>query len=109
MCLPRNSAPFLAPSSRQRARLLATSRIPTVIWVGRRSLIGTGLTTGSRTVLVTGDSWATGEVFATTGRGQFKHTGHASRRSITAPRLGRRFAGGLGGKLGRKRRPTSEE
>src|ERR1700722_12308560 len=60
MCLPRNSAPFFVPSSRQRARLEATSRIPTVIWVGRSSLIGMGLTTGSRRV-VTGGSWAVGE------------------------------------------------
>src|SRR6202521_3968959 len=51
MCLPRNSAPFL-PSSRQRLRLALTSRIPTVIWVGRRSAMGTGWTTGSRTVVV---------------------------------------------------------
>src|SRR5215470_6535479 len=49
MCLPRNSAPFLPPFSRHSLRFASTSRIPTVIWVGRRSVMLTGLRSGSRT------------------------------------------------------------
>src|SRR6516164_2585302 len=51
MCLPRNWAPFLAAISRQRWRLAATSRMPTVICVGRRSLMATVVRVGSRTIL----------------------------------------------------------
>src|ERR1700751_75874 len=50
MCLPRNWAPFLAAISRQRWRLDATSRMPTVICVGRRSLMGKVGRMGSRTI-----------------------------------------------------------
>ena len=38
--------------SRQRLRFSRTSRMPTVIWVGRRSATVIGVTTGSRTVMV---------------------------------------------------------
>ena len=42
-------SPILLASDGFLALVAATSRIPTVIWVGRSSLIGTGLTIGSRT------------------------------------------------------------
>src|SRR5579859_5257383 len=48
MCLPRNSPPFLGAISRERFRFAFTSRIPTVIWVGRSFRMGTGVRTGSR-------------------------------------------------------------
>src|SRR5215472_17759312 len=51
MCLPRNLAPSLAAISRQRWRLAATSRMPTVICVGRRSLMATVVKMGSRTIV----------------------------------------------------------
>src|SRR5437868_8480836 len=50
MCLPRYSLFLLPLYSRQRWRFSSTSRIPTVIWVGRSSSIATGLRMGSRTV-----------------------------------------------------------
>ena len=37
--------------SRQRLRLASTSRMPTVIWVGRRSAMATVVSMGSRTML----------------------------------------------------------
>ena len=37
--------------------LALTSRIPTVIWVGRNALIATGLRMGSRTAGTDGSSW----------------------------------------------------
>src|SRR5579871_2329560 len=48
MCLPRYSAPFSSATRRQRERLAFTSRIPTVICVGLKSAIATGLRVGSR-------------------------------------------------------------
>src|SRR5215467_1494319 len=48
MCWPRN-LPALCPAcARHLRRFSATSRIPTVIWVGRSLAIGTGARTGSR-------------------------------------------------------------
>src|SRR5215471_16503625 len=52
MCRPRNSAPFLLSSRRHCLRLALTSRMPTVICVGCNSLMGTGLSTGSRTWII---------------------------------------------------------
>src|SRR5262245_25070270 len=50
MCLPSSSARFLSDlCSRQRLRFSFTSRMPTVIWVGRNDMTGMGLTKGSRT------------------------------------------------------------
>src|SRR5437763_1505512 len=46
---PRNSAFFLSFCASQRRRFSFTSRIPTVICVGRRSEIGVACKTGSRT------------------------------------------------------------
>src|SRR4249920_1565849 len=48
---PRNFPPFLPLVSRQRLRFASTSRMPTVIWVGRKSIIATVVKTGSRTVI----------------------------------------------------------
>src|SRR5882672_8750005 len=54
MCLPNSSACFFADlCSRQRLRLSFTSRMPTVIWVGRRDRIGTGWRSGSRVLAMT--------------------------------------------------------
>src|SRR5580693_2433247 len=48
MWLPRYSPPFLAERSRHSLRFSLTSRRPTVIWVGRSSVIFTGFRMGSR-------------------------------------------------------------
>src|SRR5215470_15546801 len=50
MCRPRNSARFFLPCCCQLFCLAWTSRMPTVIWVGRSSVMGTVFKTGSRTV-----------------------------------------------------------
>src|SRR6202790_1676845 len=50
MWLPRNFPPFFSPVSRQRLRLALTSRMPTVIWVGRRSGMATVVSIGARTI-----------------------------------------------------------
>src|SRR5215471_17209340 len=55
ICLPRNSPPFF--SARQRLRLALTSRIPTVICVGRRSKMATGSSRGSRTTVMFDSRW----------------------------------------------------
>src|SRR5919205_2120717 len=52
MCWPRYSPFFFSLCSRQRCRFSSTSRIPTVIWVGRSSSSGTGCRTGSRTLTI---------------------------------------------------------
>lgn len=49
----RNFSSFFEPFSRQLLRLASTSRMPTVICVGRNSSMLTGLSVGSRTVIVT--------------------------------------------------------
>src|SRR5215470_7054870 len=49
MCRPRNSARFFGSCCCQLFCLAWTSRIPTVIWVGRSSMRGTVCRTGSRT------------------------------------------------------------
>src|SRR6202012_1257755 len=54
MCLPIVSACFFFFCSRQRLRFSFTSRIPTVIWVGRSDRIGIGWIIGSRAFDMTG-------------------------------------------------------
>src|SRR4051794_36268238 len=52
MCLPSRSACFFLSCSRQRLRFSLTSRIPTVICVGRSDRIDTGCTLGSRALVM---------------------------------------------------------
>src|SRR5713101_6469528 len=54
MWWPRNLPIFFAGRLRKRSRLSLTSRIPTVICVGRRLAIETGFKIGSRSVTMTG-------------------------------------------------------
>src|SRR5262245_43698898 len=49
MWLPRYLPIFFATCLRRWLRFSLTSRMPTVIWVGRRSMIGVGSRMGSRT------------------------------------------------------------
>jgi hypothetical protein len=54
MCLPSNSACFFFDlCSRQRLRFSLTSRMPTVICVGRNDKIGIGCSSGSRVLAMT--------------------------------------------------------
>src|SRR3954447_2133946 len=52
MWVPSRSDCFFLPRSRQRLRFSLTSRMPTVICVGRSDRIGTGCTLGSRALVV---------------------------------------------------------
>src|ERR1041385_5474323 len=53
MCAPRNRRMSLLLRARNSLRFSPTSRMPTVICVGRRSEIATGLSKGSRTTGMT--------------------------------------------------------
>ena len=52
--MPRNVLVFPGLCARIIWRLTATSRMPTVICVGRRSVTATGLSKGSRSVVILG-------------------------------------------------------
>src|ERR1700691_3971850 len=96
MCPPRNFSPFLIGVSRQRLRFVKTSRMPTVIWVGRRSATSIVVRMGSRTIFPLLKQMARATIPAEAGR-KSKPPGAARRRAV----FGRRFRkGSIGKRIG---------